>query len=204
MKYEITSPVLTDRLVLRPMEACDAEALHAYQSLPEVARYQFWEPRSLEKIRKKLTEWTEMRRLDGEGTLAFAVESKENGALIGDVSLRVTNVEARQGTIGFTLNPQYQGRGYATEAGRALLCMGFEDLNLHRIFASCDARNDGSWGVMERLGMRREAHFREHALFKGGWDEEFFYALLEDEWREQQANAGFSGSDRAGNVTCQG
>lgn len=204
MKYEITSPVLTDRLVLRPMEACDAEALHAYQSLPEVARYQFWEPRSLEKIRKKLTEWTEMRRLDGEGTLAFAVESKENGALIGDVSLRVTNVEARQGTIGFTLNPQYQGRGYATEAGRALLCMGFEDLNLHRIFASCDARNDGSWGVMERLGMRREAHFREHALFKGGWDDEFFYALLEDEWREQQANAGFSGSDRAGNVTCQG
>ncbi|MBN8180086.1 GNAT family N-acetyltransferase [Roseibium aggregatum] len=199
MKFEITSPVLTDRLVLRPMEQGDAEALHAYQSLPEVARFQFWEPRSLEEIRSKLTKWADMKCLDGEGTLAFAVEERKDGGVIGDVSLRVTNVEARQGTIGFTLNPQYQGRGFATEAGRALLRMGFEDLGLHRIFASCDARNNASWGVMERLGMRREAHFREHALFKGGWDEEFYYAILEDEWREQQENAGFSGVNPAGN-----
>ena len=55
-------------------------------------------------------------------------------------------MEARQGTIGFTLNPQYQGRGFATEAGRALLRMGFEDLGLHRIFASCDARNNAVLG----------------------------------------------------------
>lgn len=146
MKFEITSPVLTDRLVLRPMEPGDAEALHAYQSLPEVARFQFWEPRSLEEIRSKLPKWADMKCLDGEGTLAFAVEERKDGGVIGDVSLRVTNVEARQGTIGFTLNPQYQGRGFATEAGRALLRMGFEDLGLHRIFASCDARNNASWG----------------------------------------------------------
>ena len=67
MKFEITSPVLTDRLVLRPMEPGDAEALHAYQSLPEVARFQFWEPRSLEEIRSKLTKWANMKCLDGEG-----------------------------------------------------------------------------------------------------------------------------------------
>jgi len=187
MHFEITSPVGTDRLLLRPMEPGDAVALHAYQSLQEIAQYQYWEPRSLEEIRAKLTEWTGMCRLDGEGTLAFAVESRAELKLIGDVSLRVTSVEARQGTIGFTLHPAHQGRGFATEACRALLQIGFRDLGLHRIFASCDARNTGSWRVMERLGMRREAHFREHALFKGVWDEEFYYALLEDEWRQQGA-----------------
>lgn len=185
MKFEVTGPVATGRLLLRPMEAGDAEAIHAYQSLPEIARYQYWEPRSLEEIREKLAEWVPMRRLDGEGTLAFAVETLNERRLIGDVSLRVTAVEARQGTFGFTLNPEHQGRGYATEACRALLKIGFDDLGLHRIFACCDARNRASWRVMERLGMRREAHFREHALFKGGWDEEFYYALLEDEWRKQ-------------------
>ncbi|WP_417708320.1 GNAT family N-acetyltransferase [Roseibium aggregatum] len=185
MKFEITAPVMTERLMLRPLEAGDAQALHAYQSLPETARYHFWEPRSLDEIRTKLTEWVEMCRLDGEGTLAFAIERREAPGLIGDASLRVTSVEALQGTIGFSLNPDYKGRGYATEAAAALLKIGFEDLSLHRIFACCDARNMGSWKVMERLGMRREAHFREHARFKGGWDEEFYYAILEDEWRNQ-------------------
>ena len=187
MTFEISSPIGTGRLVLRPLEEGDAEALHAYQSLPEVARYQYWEPRSLDEIRDKLKEWTVMRRLEGTGTLAFAVETKSERRLIGDVSLRVTAVEARQGTFGFTLHPAHQGKGYATEACRALLRIGFEDLTLHRLFACCDARNTASWKVMERLGMRREAHFREHALFKGGWDEEFYYALLEDEWRAQGA-----------------
>lgn len=185
MNYEVSSPVQTERLLLRPMTPDDAEALHAYQSLPQIARYQYWEPRSLEDIRGKLVEWTEMRRLDGEGTLAFAVETRAERELIGDVSLRVTAVEARQGTFGFTLHPDHQGHGYATEACRALLRLGFEDLGLHRLFACCDARNEASWRVMERLGLRREAHFREHALFKGGWDEEFHYAILAREWRGQ-------------------
>ncbi len=184
MTYEIKSPVETDRLSIRPMETGDAEPIHAYQSLPEVAQYQHWEPRSLEEVRRKLGEWTAMRRLEGEGTLAFAVVTRVERRLIGDVSLRVTDAESRQGTFGFTLNPAWQGKGYATEACRALLKIGFEDLNLHRLYACCDARNTGSWRVMERLGMRREAHFREHALFKGGWDEEFYYALLQREWRQ--------------------
>jgi len=189
MKYDIMSSVETGRLLLRSMRLEDAKAIHAYQSLPEIAQYQYWEPRSLEEVEAKVAEWAEMRRLDGEGTLAFAVETRADRKLIGDVSLRVTSVEARQGTFGFSLHPACQGRGYATEACRVLLKIGFEDLKLHRIFACCDARNTASWRVMERLGMRREAHFKEHALFKGGWDEEFYYAILEDEWRRQAAGS---------------
>lgn len=190
MDYEISSPVTTDRLLLRPFRETDAAAVHAYQSLPEVARYQFWEPRSLDEIRLKLVEWVTLYRLNGEGTLELAVEIRESGDLIGDVMLQVTDAAARQGMIGFSMHPAHQGKGYATEAVGALLRLGFADLGLHRIFGRCDARNDPSWRLMERLGMRREAHFREHALFKGGWDEEFYYALLQEEWRHQAVSQG--------------
>ena len=84
--------------------------------------------------------------------------------------------------MGWIFHPDHQGLGYATEATNALLDLGFGPADMHRIFARCDARNDPSWRLMERLGMRREAHFREHGLFKGLWDEEFYYAILRDEW----------------------
>ncbi len=65
-----------------------------------------------------------------------------------------------------------------------MFSVGFGHFNLHRILGRCDARNRPSWQLMQRLGMRREAHFREHALFKGVWDEEFHYAMLAREWAE--------------------
>ena len=177
------SPLQTERLILRPFERSDAEALFEYQSREDIARYHFWEPRSLKDIHKKLDDWIPMTSLEGEGTCASAICLAEDGRLIGDVSLRVTDAEAGQAEIGFSLNPEFQGCGYAYEAASAYLQFGFEQRKLHRIFGRCDARNTGSWKLMERLGMRREAHFREHALFKGGWDEEFYYAILAREWR---------------------
>lgn len=176
-------PIETKRLQLRPFEENDAEAIHSYQSMDDVARYQFWEPRSMATVRDKLNDWRRSYQLDGEGTLALAVVLRENGRLIGDVSLRITDSGARQGTFGYTINPTFQGNGYATEAARALLALGFDWFDLHRLFARCDARNIPSWRLMEKLGMRREAHFKEHALFKGGWDEEYYYAILQREWR---------------------
>jgi len=173
----------TDRLVLRPLERGDAAALHEYQSREDVARYHFWEPRSLAEILNKLDEWTEMTAVDAGGTLACAICLRSSGDLIGDISLRVTDKEAKQAEIGFSLNPAFQGHGYAREAASAFLHHAFDEVGLHRVFGRCDARNSGSWKLMERLGMRREAHFREHALFKGGWDEEFYYAILKREWQ---------------------
>ena len=106
----------------------------------------------------------------------------ETGALIGEVSLIWRSVEARQGEIGWIFDPKFQGHGYATEAARAMLDLGFGQGDMHRISARCDVRNEASWRVMERLQMRREAHFREHAIFKSAWDEEYIYAILWQEW----------------------
>lgn len=183
----IAYPLVTERLRIRPFEMSDVDAVHAYQKLEEVSRYQFWTERTHEEMTDKIANWCAMT---GEGDapekVALVVALKETGQVIGDLFLGVTDLEARQGEIGYTFNPQFYGKGYATEAVGALMELGFGPLKLHRLYGRCDAKNDGSWRLMERLGMRREAHFREHALFKGRWDEELYYAMLEDEWRARQ------------------
>ena len=87
--------------------------------------------------------------------------------------------------IGWVISSGHQGRGYATEAARALMDFAFNKLRCHRVVATCQPENAASWRVMERLGMRREAHFRQALHQKNGmWWDEYFYALLADEYRQ--------------------
>ena len=111
---------------------------------------------------------------------------KSEQKVIGDCAIKVISIDNRQGEIGFTLNPQYQGKGFATEAAKAILSFGFQQLNLHRITAICDVRNKPSYRLMERLGMRQEAHFRQNCLVKGEWCDEFVYAILKQEWQHEK------------------
>src|SRR5262249_27418806 len=103
--------------------------------------------------------------------------------VIGDCQLTVTSVEDRQAELGFAFNPRYTGRGLATRAVTAVLGFGFVQLGLHRIIASTDTRNERSWQLTERGGMRREAHFRHDNFVNGEWMDSFVYAMLDDEWR---------------------
>jgi RimJ/RimL family protein N-acetyltransferase len=177
-------PITTPRLTLRPFIRGDVDGVFDYRSRKEVALYLFDPPLSREECALAVQQRTLQTGWSEEGDkIVLAVELSESGLLIGEMSLIWRSVEARQGEIGWIFHPQHHGRGYATEAACALINLGFQDADLHRIFARCDARNSSSWRLMERLGMRREAHFREHALFKGGWDEEFVYAVLRREWR---------------------
>jgi RimJ/RimL family protein N-acetyltransferase len=117
-----------------------------------------------------------------DDALVLAVTERESGALIGEIYLFLKSTEHRQGEIGYIIHPDSSGRGYATEAARAALKLGFEQFGMHRIVARCDARNEPSWRVMEKLGMRREAHLRENERFKGEWSDEIIYAMLDREW----------------------
>ncbi len=178
-----TYPIITERLLLRPFAAADLDALAAIQSRPEVVRYLYWGPRPRAEVAVALERRLEQTRIVVEGdALVLAVVVRETGTLVGDVMLWWRSAEHRQGEIGYVFHPDHAGRGYATEASRAALRLGFEDLGLHRIAARCDARNVASARVMERLGMRREAHLRENEFVKGEWCDELVYALLEDEW----------------------
>ena len=178
-------PVQTERLLLRPLVPSDAEALHAYQSRADVCRYIPYEPRTLPELQQRLStpESTRSALDDAGQALLLAVVRRSDGVLVGDVMLAWTSKEHRTGEIGYVFDPRQQGNGYATEAGAALLRLGFDGLGLHRIVARLDARNTASAAVLRRLGMRQEAHLRENEWFKGEWTDELDFAMLAAEWR---------------------
>lgn len=179
---EVTAPITTERLVLRPFTQADEDDMYAFESLPEVARYLFNEPRSREDNARELAIRCGQTALRDEGdTLMLAITL--DGTVIGYTLLIWLSKPHQQGEFGYVLHPAYGGKGYATEAAVEMLRLGFEELRLHRIIGRCDPRNTGSAQLMHRLGMRQEAHFRESEIFKGEWGGELHYALLESEWR---------------------
>jgi RimJ/RimL family protein N-acetyltransferase len=181
-------PIETPRLLLRPFEEADLDELVEIQSRPEVSDFLYWEPRERGDVLKVFERLKRMDRIDeSSDSLRLAAISKETGDLVGDYSLRLESREHAQGEIGYITHPDHQGHGYATEGCQPLLRLGFEVLGLHRIFGNCDGRNQASARVMERLGMRLEAHFRENEFVKGVWTDALIYAILASEWRERQA-----------------
>lgn len=182
-----TYPLVTERLLLRPYSTDDLDALHDLERRAETARYLYNEPLTREAAQALLDRRRQMVAIDEAGDdLALVVVLEATGRLIGHVMLRRSSLEHRQGEVGYVLHPDHQGRGYATEATALLLRLGFEGLGLHRIVGRLDARNAASAAVLERLGMRQEAHLRENELVKGEWVDELVYAILADEWRDRQ------------------
>jgi RimJ/RimL family protein N-acetyltransferase len=153
-----------------------------------VVRYLPWGPMDLDQAAAKLEQRLRQRQIgaDADALVLAAIEA-ETGRHVGEFMLRLTNGESRQGEIGWSLHPDAQGRGLATEGARAMLRVGFDELGLHRITAGCDPRNVASLRVMERLGMRREADFAESWFLKGEWVGEIVCAMLESEWRAAAA-----------------
>ncbi|GHH63013.1 GNAT family N-acetyltransferase [Lentzea cavernae] len=177
-------PLKTARLLLRPFEPGDLDDFYAYRSRPDVFRYLYDESVTREECAELLTKLVADSELRSEGQrLALAVHLPEADRVIGSAFLKWRSVKDRQGEIGYSLHPDFQGRGYASEAAGKMLELGFDGLGLHRIVAECDPRNEPSWRLMERLGMRREAHFRELEVFKGEWGDLFVYAMLAEEHR---------------------
>jgi RimJ/RimL family protein N-acetyltransferase len=176
-------PLRTERLDLRPHLESDLEFFHATRSDPEVVRYLYEEPATLEQSQQKLAARLEMRGLQAEDDwLPAAIVERASGAVVGDIGMCWLSVEHRTGEVGFIVHPAHQGRGYATEAARALLGWGFRDFGLHRVIARTEARNAASARVLERLGMRLEGHFVENEWVKGEWQSELQYAILDREW----------------------
>ncbi len=173
----------TERLLLRPFVPDDLDSVHAWQSRPDVVRYLYGEVRSRDEVTEflRLRARTTWPRVEGD-VLGLAVVRRDSGEVIGDVNLGWLSARHRQGEIGFVFNPEHHGNGFATEAATAVLRLGFRVLGLHRVIGRCDARNTASAAVMERLGMRREAHFRHDEVFKGEWGDQYVYAVLDDEF----------------------
>jgi RimJ/RimL family protein N-acetyltransferase len=184
--YAPDYPIGTARLKIRPFNRGDVDAVYSYRSRPDVSEYLFDEPMSHEECAEAIRHRSTQIAFAAEGDkILLAVERRDDGRLVGEVSLIWRSLAEQQAEIGYIFHPDAQGRGYATEAALAMLGFAFGTADLHRVYARCDARNEASARVMERLGMRQEAHFREHTHFKGRWDEELIYAILDREWESR-------------------
>ncbi len=171
-------PILTDRLRLRAFCMDDEAAVHACTSDPEVTRYTSWEPHTLPATQARLCAWIS----DPD---KWAIALRKEGTVIGWTGFVSIDPDRQTGIFGYLLHRNYWGKGYATEAARGVIHWGFTQLNLHRIVAECAVENGASTRILEKLGMRREAHFRKNIMKAGQWQDTCLYALLKEEWREQ-------------------
>ena len=178
----------TERLILRGFVPEDFEAYSAYRSLPVVYRFLYSDPPSALAMRERFEAGLNTRLSEDGDILRCAVVRREDDALLGQVSLKLTGKAALQAELGYIFNPAYAGNGYATEAAQAIITLGFDKFAFHRIFARLDAKNTGSIGVVERLGLRREAHLIENDRFNGAWGDEYIYAVLSREWASRAPN----------------
>lgn len=181
--------LITPRLTIRRFRADDAATFAQYRSDADVARYQSWDtPYTLAQAEQFVTGLAAAHP-DAPGEwFQFAVEETASACHVGDVAAFIESDDPRLATVGVTLAPSAQGRGYATEALTALLDYLFGQRGKHRVSASCDTRNHASAALLERLGMRREAHHLANTWEKGAWTDEYVYAVLAEEWMERQGS----------------
>jgi RimJ/RimL family protein N-acetyltransferase len=173
--------IMTDRLVIRRLELADADAVWRYKQMPEAVQYQSWRPVSLEEVQSFILRNQRVAPNAPGEWLQVAVCLKDSGELIGDTGLHFLD-DSAQAEIGYTISPMHQRRGYGTEAVRAVLGYLFAGLGKHRVTASIDPRNTPSAAVLEKLGFRKEAHFRMSFFIDGEWQDDCVYGLLREEW----------------------
>lgn len=164
------------------------DAVHAYQSREDVCRYLPFEPRAREEVAARLPERFASRPLAADDD-SWQIAMELDGRVIGDVFLALRSIEHGTGEIGWSMHPDHEGRGYMTEAARAVLELAFRGLGVHRVFARLDPRNVPSAALCRRLGMRLEATFLEDIWFKGEWGDTAVYALLARELSDGSAAA---------------
>ncbi|WP_341251803.1 GNAT family N-acetyltransferase [Euzebya pacifica] len=180
----VSWPRRTARLSIRRATPTDVDATWAFRQLEEVNRWLTRAPSSVEEYRDAF--------VDPDRLVATLVVELD-GLVIGDLMLRVEDAWGQaevadraagvQAEIGWALHPDHVGHGYATEAVRELIRLCFEDLGLRRVTGSCFAANQASRRLMERVGMRREAHTIRDSLHRSGeWLDGMDYALLREEW----------------------
>jgi [ribosomal protein S5]-alanine N-acetyltransferase len=173
----------THRLLMRDFIEADWQVVFAYQSDPLYLLYNNWTHRTQKDVCEFIEMFIGQQKEQPRTKFQLAIILKEENQLIGNCGIRVNDPEMREANIGYELNTQYWGQGYATEAAQAILKFGFEELKMHRIWSWCVVQNVASVKVLEKIGMRCEGHLREKELIKGRWYDNFLYAILDHEWK---------------------
>ena len=179
--------ILTERLLLREFHDKDWEAVIDYQVEPLYLRYCAWKDRSPTDVQASIDWFIAAQHELPRRNYQLAVVDRSSGKLIGNCGLRLNDGTLNEGDIGYEIAHTRWGQGLATEAAREMLRLGFEDLGLHRIWATCVSENIASAKVMVKLGMRLEGTLVERDFYKGKWWDHRLYAILDREWARVSA-----------------
>lgn len=177
-------PIESDRLIIRSFRESDAVAFHGWRNDADVARYTLWDyPYDMERARAYCAKMAAATPFEEGQSYRLIIEEKATGEPVGDIGIgNGTTLEgAGNVRVSYGLGSNAQGRGYMTEALRALLPALVEPLGVHTFSADIDARNPASGRVLERLGFRRGQFFEKRTFVKGEWCDEIDYDLPVEE-----------------------
>ncbi len=174
--------ISTERLILRGVGLSDTESIFRYRSNPQIYEFQNWRPRTLQDVHDFIREKISKEINISDTWYQFGIIIKETNELVGDFGVHFIDPDNLQAEIGFTLSLEYQGKGYALEAAVSVINYLFSNLKKHRIIASVDPRNVKSIALLDRIGMRKEAHFKKSIWFNEEWADDMVYAVLKEEW----------------------
>jgi len=181
--------ILTERLALRDLEPNDGPRVFAYHKHPDVSRFQSWGTESVDVVQSYIRGLATIEPGTPGSWYQVGIFLRAGGKLIGDCGFRVLESDPEQAEIGITLAPEFQGKGYATEALQAILDYLLVMLEKHRVFGSVDPRNVSSMRLLPRVGLRQEAHFVKSLWFRGEWVDDVIFAILANEWRASRRPA---------------
>lgn len=176
-----TPTIRTPGLLLRPFVEADADALYTLQSNPRVLRY--WNSPPWKDPARAAAFIAEGRQMEAEGTGArFVITKADEPSFLGWCALFQWNPTFRSLGVGYCLDEPAWGKGYATEAVRAMLQWAYSTLDLNRVEAELDTRNLASARVLEKLGFQREGTKREDCIVDGEVSDSWIYGLLRRDW----------------------
>lgn len=171
--------IISDRLIIRRFVKEDWQDLYEYLSDKDVVKFEPYDTLSKEESIKEAVNRAESK-------FFYAVTLKNSGKVIGNLTFFEENFNTFE--LGFVFNSKYQGKGYASEAAKALVDYAFKNMGARRVIAMCNPKNTPSWKLMERLHMRREGHLLQNVYFKTDeqdnpiWMDTYLYGILKDEW----------------------
>ncbi|MFD1737816.1 GNAT family N-acetyltransferase [Bacillus salitolerans] len=168
----------TERILLRPLQAEDSNRIDELAGEYDVAKTTLTIPHPYPKGSAK----DFIEKVNEAGDLViFAIVLKDSNSLIGIINIKITESHKR-GELGYWVGKPYWSHGYGTEAAKAMLALGFETIELNKIYAQAFSTNPGSWRIMEKIGLKHEGVLRQHVARFGEYHDLSQYGLLRDEY----------------------
>jgi len=183
--FESLPQLETPRLTLRALTLDDLEDVWAYASDAPVSRYTMFDQHKSKDDTRAFLQMQVDNAAKAEAN-SWGIVLKETGRLIGSIGFHGSHPLHARGEIGYAMARSYWGKGLMTEAVRAVVRCGFEQMNLNRIFAGCIPEHTGSRRVLEKCGFICEGILRQNAYFKNAYQDIAMYSILREDWERSR------------------